>query len=469
MKRLWTALAVFLLSFCVLLSPGHADYFKKVTLDNITGGPLSAAKGGTGSTSAAGSLTNILPVQTGNSGRVLGTNGSSASWVPATTAGCSGCVQTEINTISGIVANDNTVDNGAILDSWISTHDTNQILHVTPGTYYFRTSVAESVLSNFELRCDPGAVFKKVPAMDDDFNEYFFQFVTGTNISVNGCRFEGLTTDPNTVNPGEQGIVCFSCHGFYVRRNYFKDEGDAAVRSTTLPSDSLDSNSTDTWIEDNIFDNVAQVTTTPAGSVNTKAGTSSYWVLNNKFYNLKWSLKACTRSTNSGIHIVDNEIYGNPSTTLTEIGVAPSHTPTTISGTGDGVELCSVSDVFVRNNKIYNTAAAGITQYTNNSVNHFDYGNYHISGNTIVNSPIGIRFSNDNGADGISNNVRGVLIYNNLIEDITGTGSPHMIIITGAGGVTGSAVFNNVMINPTSGTYMSLPGTGVTSANNVQN
>ncbi len=447
MKNRLATLVAFLLPILLMICiPAHADYFKN----------------GNSAT---------LPSPSGQAGKIVSSNGSAFTFISPTTAGCTNCVTTEVGNITGVVANDNTVDNGSKLLTWMGSHSNNQIVHVTPGTYYFRTSLAIANVSNIEFRCDPGAIFQKVAAMDDDYNEYFLEFITASNIKINGCRFEGLTTDANTVNPGEQGIVCYSCHGFYVSNNYFHNLGDGAVRSTTSPSDSLDSNSTDTWITNNIFDNVAQVTTTPAGSTNTKAATSGYWVLFNKFYNLKWSLKACTRSASSGIHIVGNEIQGNPSTTLSEIQtVAQGHGTITIAATGDGVEICSVSDLWVEDNNISGTAAAGITAYTNpgSGLTHFDYGDYQIKGNIIKNTPVGIRVANDNYVDGVAGDVSGISITDNTIKNVTGVGA-YSIIMTGVGGFHGSSVMGNRIISPTSGLYMTLPGTGVTSANNVQN
>ena len=49
------------------------------------GGTLAITNGGTGATTAAGAINNLLPTQTGNAGKVLSTNGSLASWItPAT-------------------------------------------------------------------------------------------------------------------------------------------------------------------------------------------------------------------------------------------------------------------------------------------------------------------------------------------------------------------------------------------------
>ena len=52
---------------------------------NVTG-TVAVANGGTGATTAAAALTALLPTQTGNSGKVLTTNGSGASWAAAAAA-----------------------------------------------------------------------------------------------------------------------------------------------------------------------------------------------------------------------------------------------------------------------------------------------------------------------------------------------------------------------------------------------
>ncbi len=61
----------------------------------ITSGTLPIARGGTGATTADGALNNLLPTQTGNSGKVLSTNGTTTSWTSVTTspAGTNGQVQ----------------------------------------------------------------------------------------------------------------------------------------------------------------------------------------------------------------------------------------------------------------------------------------------------------------------------------------------------------------------------------------
>jgi hypothetical protein len=47
---------------------------------------VAVAKGGTGATTADGALTNLLPAQTGNSGKMLSTDGSTTSWLALSTS-----------------------------------------------------------------------------------------------------------------------------------------------------------------------------------------------------------------------------------------------------------------------------------------------------------------------------------------------------------------------------------------------
>ena len=51
-----------------------------VNLASEVAGTLPVANGGTGATTATGAVTNLLPTQTGNSGKFLTTNGTSTSW-----------------------------------------------------------------------------------------------------------------------------------------------------------------------------------------------------------------------------------------------------------------------------------------------------------------------------------------------------------------------------------------------------
>jgi len=437
---------------------GASNTITNVSLTTGVTGTLGTTNGGMGTTNTTTFLNTIMS-PTGHSGEVWGSNGTTGGWVSASAASCAGCVVNEIQSISGVTVDNSANDEGAVLDAWIETHKTNRILHIPPGVYDFSSMVGVVGLSNFKFECDPGAIFRKKAAMDDGFNEYFFTIVQSTNVTFEGCRFEGLTTSATEYNAGEQGITCLSCDGFYVSHNYFKDIGDAAVRSSSYPTGGVPS--VNTWITNNVFENISQITTTPAsGSVQ---GTSNIWVVNNKFIDIKWSVKMCTRATGaSGIHIIGNEINNSDEANLTN-----HDTGISAAATGAGVELCSVSDVWVENNHITDSRAAAIHTYTNPSVNHFDWGNWHISGNTIKNSPVGIKVNNQAGLDGLYGTASAINVHDNTIIDITGAGA-WSIWFLGTGGFQASQAHHNIIVNPTSGLYKTIPGSGVTYADNIE-
>jgi hypothetical protein len=64
--------------------------------NSVTLSTVTIAKGGTGATSAAGALTNLLPTQTSNTGKFLQTDGANVSWSTALTSfnGATGATQT---------------------------------------------------------------------------------------------------------------------------------------------------------------------------------------------------------------------------------------------------------------------------------------------------------------------------------------------------------------------------------------
>ncbi len=67
-----------------LPAPGSGGALSSDGSGTLSIGTLSIANGGTGSGTASGATTNLLPSQTGNSGKVLSTNGTGTlSWVSA--------------------------------------------------------------------------------------------------------------------------------------------------------------------------------------------------------------------------------------------------------------------------------------------------------------------------------------------------------------------------------------------------
>lgn len=68
------------------------------------GGTLAIANGGTGQTTAANAINALLPTQTGNSGKILSTNGTVASWVDNAVGTVTSVSVVTANGISGTVA-----------------------------------------------------------------------------------------------------------------------------------------------------------------------------------------------------------------------------------------------------------------------------------------------------------------------------------------------------------------------------
>lgn len=74
-----------------------------LTLDNI-GGTLGIAKGGTGATTQNAALNALLPTQSGNSGKVLGTDGSNSSWVASANVPFQGYVYSDGSALQRVAA-----------------------------------------------------------------------------------------------------------------------------------------------------------------------------------------------------------------------------------------------------------------------------------------------------------------------------------------------------------------------------
>jgi hypothetical protein len=80
-----------------------------ITQASFLQGIVSIAQGGTGSTTATGALTALLPSLTGNSGKVLGTDGTNVSWVVQSGGGSSAAAATGGGTDKVFLENDNVV------------------------------------------------------------------------------------------------------------------------------------------------------------------------------------------------------------------------------------------------------------------------------------------------------------------------------------------------------------------------
>ena len=75
------------------------------------GGPLPISSGGTGQTTAPAALTALLPSQSGNNGKILTTNGTSASWLSGVLSPGGADTQIQFNDAGSFGANANFVIN----------------------------------------------------------------------------------------------------------------------------------------------------------------------------------------------------------------------------------------------------------------------------------------------------------------------------------------------------------------------
>jgi hypothetical protein len=109
------------------------DFKVKSGLD--LGTPLPLTEGGTGQTSANHALNALLPLQTGNSGKVLSTNGTDAAWAADSTYAAPTLGSTSIGsgatvaTIAGLTLNNGTLT--GTLTAASTSGITNQVLAST--------------------------------------------------------------------------------------------------------------------------------------------------------------------------------------------------------------------------------------------------------------------------------------------------------------------------------------------------
>ncbi|KYG66603.1 hypothetical protein AZI86_06040 [Bdellovibrio bacteriovorus] len=106
--------------------PGAYSTSTSINLTSDVSGILPVANGGTGATTLAAALTNILPPQSGNSGRILQTDGTTATWVVPPATGITALTGEVTASGSGSVAatiTDGAVTSAKILDGTIATAD----------------------------------------------------------------------------------------------------------------------------------------------------------------------------------------------------------------------------------------------------------------------------------------------------------------------------------------------------------
>jgi hypothetical protein len=209
---------------------GSIDLTTKVT------GALPIANGGTGQTTANAALNAILPTQTGNSGKMLSTDGSNTSWVAAGGSGTVTSVSvTTANGVSGSVANATTTPaitltlgaitptsvaaSGTVSGSNLSgTNTGDQTITLTgnvtgSGTGSFATTIANAAVTNAMLAGSIDLTTK----------------VTGILPAANGGTGNGFTafsgpatsTKTYTLPNASDSIACLGQVNAFSKQQYF--------------------------------------------------------------------------------------------------------------------------------------------------------------------------------------------------------------------------------------------------------
>jgi hypothetical protein len=209
---------------------GSIDLATKVT------GALPVANGGTGQTTANAALNALLPTQTGNSGKVLSTDGSNTSWIASGGSGTVTSVSvTTANGVSGSVATATTTPAitltlGAITPSSVAatgtvsgsnlsgTNTGDQTITLTgnvtgSGTGSFATTIANGVVTNAMLAGNIDLTTK----------------VTGILPAANGGTANGFTafsgpatsTKTFTLPNASDSIACLGQVNAFTKQQYF--------------------------------------------------------------------------------------------------------------------------------------------------------------------------------------------------------------------------------------------------------
>ena len=127
-----------------------------ISASQVTSGTLNIARGGTGAGTANGALTNLLPNQTGYSGRVLATDGALTYWAAI---GGTGTV-TQINTGTGLTGGPITTVGTISIDSTVVTLDGTQTLtnKSISGTTNTLSAIPNSSLNNSAITINGSTV-----------------------------------------------------------------------------------------------------------------------------------------------------------------------------------------------------------------------------------------------------------------------------------------------------------------------
>jgi hypothetical protein len=245
-----------------------------VTLTNATGLPLTTgvtgtlpiANGGTGQTTANAAFNALAPSQTGNSGKVLTTDGSSTSWTTSlTAAGSNTQVQFNSSGVFGASANltfdgSTLTVNGIAVTRGANSVSTNTIIH---SIMQFNTTGNNNVAvgsnalySNttgfYNTAIGSGSMFNHTTGESNTAVGFFSlrSNTTGSNNTAFGSQaLASNTTASNNVAIGEEALTnstsaSNTAVGFYALRNLTTGAGNIAIGEFAGSSVTTGSNNT---------------------------------------------------------------------------------------------------------------------------------------------------------------------------------------------------------------------------------
>jgi len=263
----------------------------------------------------------------------------------------------------GAVVNDGKDDSVAI-NAALNALNPGETLFFPAGVYDLDEPLRRDHLDSNIITGEVGSILRKTQAFK---GEYIFYIRFSKDVTVSGLTFEGLTTDTDQVQWGEQGLFLGSTRNSRLFNNTFRDFGDACLRVTTSSSDPIKGvNSYNALIEHNRFINCTQITTTQV--IDGYGGTENITAQWNYFDGLKGSLKFCSKEPVAGGRVLNN-IF--------------SH------GKGNAIEVCSYGDIEVAGNYIADNQQYAMNFYENRP---FAWDNHWIHNNVIDHSLAGIAF-----------------------------------------------------------------------------
>jgi len=341
-----------------------------------------------------------------------------------------------------------------------SDQDTTWTMKFAPGKYVLTAQVSAPGLKNTVLSSDPQAPAQliKVAGWDSATSaEYLLSFRMASKVKLVGFEFYGQTNFVSGPNPywPDQGVYFGSCNMIRVDSNKFNNFGNAALRVVTDTHDPvMGVNSFNTTVTNNTFNNIYQTATTSIDRDH--GGTANSTWSNNKFYNVRGSIKFASRTAGAqNIQFLNNQVNG---------------------GDHYGLEIDNYSNFTIQGNTFQNLKAFAMTIYTNGSgadmVNTFPWGdNFTISNNTISNVGYGISYNHRPYWDGTQNIPKNLVIDSNTISGVTSTDTYTPAISVNGGLVDGLKVTNNKMSNITNKKYITVQAgsTNVSILNNAVN